>query len=265
MTDERLELCSAGWHKCYADHLARYLFATRYVEGKNVLDAGTGFGYGAYLLRKSGAKTVTAVDINEDVVNTAKSRFADAGLTFLVDDCQTLQRASGPFDTICNFENIEHLPNPERFLSRATTLLRPEGVLLCSSPDPTASAPELDGKPANPFHVHEWPREDFVEMLSRYFGCVDLWVQVVSLACEQRRAAVGNLEKAIDDLRNMPAMFVVRCVRRLLGRPGGWQMIRGLSRGGPEDFPVVPAALAEALGKPSCHYAICTQPKYGPH
>ena len=44
-----------------------YMFAVHYVVGKRVLDAGTGYGYGAAVLAASGASSVLAVDIDQEL------------------------------------------------------------------------------------------------------------------------------------------------------------------------------------------------------
>ena len=46
-------------------HLTRYLTAKKFIQGKTVLDIACGEGYGSYLMKKWGAKTVQGVDIDQ--------------------------------------------------------------------------------------------------------------------------------------------------------------------------------------------------------
>jgi len=59
------------WEDHHADHLSRYLYAAPLVAGRRVLDAGTGPGYGAALLKDAGASHVQAVDIDPATIGGA--------------------------------------------------------------------------------------------------------------------------------------------------------------------------------------------------
>ena len=65
------------WAELSAPHLARYLLAGEYAKNRRVLDAGTGSGYGAHMLKIAGASYVEAVDIDPDTVRYAEDQFAD--------------------------------------------------------------------------------------------------------------------------------------------------------------------------------------------
>jgi predicted RNA methylase len=60
---EQLLLHKATWWGTAQEHIARYLFAARFVANKVVLDAACGSGYGSAYLRHSGAKQVVGVDL----------------------------------------------------------------------------------------------------------------------------------------------------------------------------------------------------------
>ena len=141
---ERLGPGSPTWDAHSAFHVARYLFAADHVRGKRVLDAGTGTGYGARILKAAGAAEVQGIDIDPASIAQAQEKFATEGLQYLVNDCEKLANVQGPFDIICNFENIEHLNQPEAFLANAARLLKDDGLLLCSTPDRATS--EWEGK-----------------------------------------------------------------------------------------------------------------------
>src|ERR1051325_4257955 len=110
------------WSQLSAPHLARYLAAAELAKGSRVLDAGSGAGYGAALLKLAGAVSVQGAELDPDTVRQSHDHFAGAGVEFVVDDCELLEKVAGPFDLICCFEVIEHLQRPERFLRRAAEL-----------------------------------------------------------------------------------------------------------------------------------------------
>jgi 2-polyprenyl-3-methyl-5-hydroxy-6-metoxy-1,4-benzoquinol methylase len=256
---ERIDQTSVHWARLHADHVARYLYAARHVEGKRVLDAGTGTGYGAAILKASGAATVQAVDISPDAIAEATKQFGPSGVSYFVDDCETLRNVEGPFDVICNFENIEHLQKPEEFLKSAARLLARDGKLFCSTPDRAATPPFQGGMPANPHHVTEWYRDDFKQLLERFFRAVDFRVQVVTHGYDARRRAAELLLAEMHVIRRLPVYQLRRFWRWLRGQSNDWTPTFDLLAADVEDFPIHPLGLDRFLGKPWCHFAMCSR------
>lgn len=261
MSVERATPGEANWAELSAPHVARYLFASAYVAGKRVLDAGTGSGYGAALLKSSGAASVLAVDIDTDAIAAASAKFATDRLQYIVDDCEILERATGPFDVICNFENIEHLPHPEKFLAAAAKRLSSDGVLLTSTPDRNSTPPFVNGKPANPFHVNEWYEPEFRKLLEASFGEIEMRIQVRSAALQSRADAVAALRDAL--VWSNPLSLLAFRKLRGSGQNRPWKKLAGLAAPGVGDFPIVPAAVASVYGESWFHLAICRQPRTG--
>jgi len=260
---ERIEPGSVGYEMWHADHIARYLFACQYVAGKHVLDAGTGVGYGATILKAEGASSVQAVDISEEALDYARKHFGDSGVDYILGDCENLDEVSGPIEVICNFENIEHLQKPEAFLAAAVRLLSPKGVLICSAPDPAESSTRLEsGALKNPYHVQEWARTEFEAMLRKYFVDVDVRAQVVALAWHSRKRGLDALNSRLTTLRASPGACLVRLLKRLLGRGSDWwNGMERLIAPSVLEFPIYPASYAALVGTPHCHVAICREPK----
>ncbi|MGA2031135.1 MAG: class I SAM-dependent methyltransferase [Thermoguttaceae bacterium] len=243
------------WAELAAPHLARYLAAAEHVRSRRVLDAGSGAGYGAALLKAAGAVAVQGVDADADAVCQARQRFAAPGLDFHVDDCETLATLASPFDVICCFEVIEHLQRPERFLAQAARLLAADGLLLVSSPDRAATPPFVTGQPRNSFHVHEWYGDEFRALLLGSFAEVELRVQVESIAVESRRTAVAALREGLM-WSNPLLVFLWRKLRFGKGQRA-WTRLAGLAAPAPADYPIVPAPLASVFGTPAYHFALC--------
>jgi SAM-dependent methyltransferase len=255
---ERLGPGSSTWTADSAGHLARYLYAAKLVEGRRVLDAGTGLGYGAAILKEAGARSVQAVDIDAPSIARAREAYRIDGLDYLVDNCESLANVSGPFDVICNFENIEHLRHPERFLAASARLLADDGVLLCSTPEPD---PAADGQPKNPFHVTEWNREGFRALLSGSFADVEIRVQVELLAATLRMEAAQNLNDHLSYLWAMPLARLSRAIAGLIGRRRAWAKVDALGAPAIADYLIAPAHTASIVGKPMCHFAFCRSPR----
>jgi 2-polyprenyl-3-methyl-5-hydroxy-6-metoxy-1,4-benzoquinol methylase len=232
------------------------------VEGRSVLDAGTGPGYGAAILREAGAIYVQAVDVDEPSIAAATTRYSIPNLEFIVDDCEKLEKVRTPVDVICSFENIEHLRGPENFLKAATRILSSSGILLVSSPDRGGTCPPwIDGKPSNPYHFFEWYRDEFECLLSKYFRKVDLRTQAVSHAAIVRRQATDNLRQHLKYLWTTPLTRFFRGLGGLMGRTYPWPDIEGLSADTVYDYPILSESAVKAVGRAVSHYAICTDPR----
>ena len=259
MTVERAVPGEAAWAELSAPHMARYLLAAEFAQGQQVLDAGSGAGYGASILNHAGAHEVHGVDVDPQAVRLAQERFGGPHVHFLVDDCEVLLSISQRVDLICCFEAIEHLERPERFLRRAGKLLKREGTLLVSTPDRASTPPFVNGRPRNPYHVNEWSRDEFETLLSAHFSSVEMRVQVESVALHCRLEAVRALRQGLM-WTNPLAAFLLRKwpTTRRAERP--WKKLSGLAAATIADYPIIASRLAPAYGKTCFHFAICRQP-----
>ena len=86
---ERFDPDLMGGSLLEAEHLARYRWAGALVEGKRVLDAGCGTGYGSELLASQGAAEVVGVDVDADAIEAA-SRSDSRRATLKIRLCSVL-------------------------------------------------------------------------------------------------------------------------------------------------------------------------------
>lgn len=93
------------------DHVHRYLFAEKYVNGR-VLDAACGCGYGSKILLES-ASEVVGVDDSLEAIEWAREFFR--GPNFIKGRIEQAPW-TGKFETVVSLETIEHLKNPEEAL-----------------------------------------------------------------------------------------------------------------------------------------------------
>jgi SAM-dependent methyltransferase len=158
------------------EHWHRYAWAARVVQGKRVLDAACGEGYGAALLARNAA-SVLGADISESAIAHARARYGDLpNLRFAQHDVTALDALpSASFDVIVSFETLEHVHDQERMIAGFERLLAPGGVLLISSPDKRTYS-EVGGF-RNEFHVRELYREELLTLLRAHFDQVRLYGQ----------------------------------------------------------------------------------------
>jgi 2-polyprenyl-3-methyl-5-hydroxy-6-metoxy-1,4-benzoquinol methylase len=158
------------------EHLARYYFATPYIQGR-VLDIACGTGYGCHMVAKVCKREVAeiiGVDNDAETVLYAHREYNHQKVTYLLGDAEDphLPDKLGAFDTILSFETIEHLNNDQLFMDSLYRMLKPGGTLVLSSPFGRGR-----GKPTSePFHVHQLTSEQFEELFIR-FTHVDIYYQ----------------------------------------------------------------------------------------
>jgi len=210
MAVERLVPEGEAWKELIGEHKSRYLFAGRYAQGRRVLDAGCGVGYGTRMLVEAGAAEVVGVDISDEALATARKKFSHECITFAQDDCETLTRVSGPFDIAVAFESLEHIADASSFVRRISELLAPQGIFVVSTPNKLLSA-HSNGGPLNPFHVREFSPDEFQDLLSPRFSNV--------LMMGQRwTAALSSLYCISYPSWSNPMMRIGRWLQRRRGR-----------------------------------------------
>ncbi len=148
------------------EHLHRYLLAKQAVVGKTVLDIASGEGYGSAMLAES-ARRVTGVDISQEAVSHAQTKYRAENLEFRLGSCSVIPLGDASVDVVVSFETIEHHDEHEAMMREIKRVLRPDGVMIISSPDKL----EYSDKPGyrNPYHIHELYRDEFRKLLDLYF------------------------------------------------------------------------------------------------
>ncbi|HLH42342.1 MAG TPA: methyltransferase domain-containing protein [Bryobacteraceae bacterium] len=157
----------------WAEHIARYAFATRLAAGKRVLDAGCGAGYGTAELSSTAALAVgTDIALLESWRPAAASRpkYCQASV-------EAMPFPASSFDLVVAFEVIEHLHDWRALLQEARRVLAPGGSFVVSTPNRVYYTESRGAGGPNPFHVHEFDFEEFSAALREFFPKVDVWVQ----------------------------------------------------------------------------------------
>jgi 2-polyprenyl-6-hydroxyphenyl methylase/3-demethylubiquinone-9 3-methyltransferase len=110
--------------------------AMRPLAGKSALDVGCGAGLLAEPLARMGA-AVTAIDAANELIEAAKAHAAGAGLAIDY-RCAAVEDLPGQFDLVTAMEVIEHVADPQSFVTSLAARLAPGGLLLLSTPNRTA-------------------------------------------------------------------------------------------------------------------------------
>ncbi len=150
-------------------HLSIYWFFASFVQGRRVLDIGSGTGYGAAHLRRAGAVEVAGVDRDPRSVAYATFHFNLPGLRFLVADAQELPPDLGVFDVIVSSNVFEHLADPARALSQMRRHLQPGGSFVLVVP-PIVDEASLAANRRIVFHKSNLFVWQWADLLKQFFS-----------------------------------------------------------------------------------------------
>jgi len=155
----------------FLEHEQRYVFASRYVAGKVVLDVACGAGVGTSFLRRMGAGRVWGLDIAPDAIAYARARYPEC--EFAQSEATSLCLPDCSVDVVVSFETLEHVKDQKRFLRECWRVLRPGGLLICSTPNTTI----YRWQGGNPFHIRELTLREFADFVSTHFEDLRLFSQ----------------------------------------------------------------------------------------
>lgn len=175
-----------------AEHLVRYRLAASLVQGRRVLDAASGEGYGTALLSDAGARSAVGIDYDRDAVAHARAKY---GLDYREADVTALPFADGSFDLVVSFETIEHVADPPGALAEFRRVLDEDGVLVVSTPNARVY------RVGNPYHLCEYTTAEFVDLLGTYFPSVrPLYQQswVMSSVLDDVQLRLDDGRRALD-------------------------------------------------------------------
>ena len=165
--------------KIRLEHYHRYATILDLVAGKTVLDVACGEGYGSAMLSQSAA-SVTGVDISAEAVRHASNSYhLRTNLRYLEGSATALQLPDACFDVVVSFETIEHLAEQEEMLAELRRVLRPDGVLVISSPNRPVYTEESGEH--NEFHVKELDFYEFDMLLKSRFPAVQYYGQRIQM------------------------------------------------------------------------------------
>lgn len=176
-TGERFVPTEAG--EIRQEHLHRYAWCLPAVAGKDVLDIACGEGYGSAAMAGV-ARSVTGVDISHEAVEHARSTYGSrTNLRYLQGSAAAIPLADASVDVVVSYETVEHLHEQEEMLAEIRRVLRPDGVLVMSSPNRVTYSEKAGHH--NGFHVRELDFDEFATLLGRQFAAVRYLGQKLSV------------------------------------------------------------------------------------
>lgn len=219
-TGERfLPECSG---EIWYEHWHRYALARQLSQHCTVLDVACGEGYGAAMVSETAYKVV-GVDLSVDVIQHAKNNYRHhTNLQFVTASCECLPFPDASFDFAISFETIEHIEKQKEFISELKRVLRPDGILILSSPNKRLYSDAHDYH--NEFHVRELYRNELDELLHEAFPHI-FWLGQKLLfhsAIWPENQACATTEYLVNDGRQVavvshpsvePMYYIVVCSR----------------------------------------------------
>ena len=202
------------------EHWHRYAFARALCNGKRVLDAACGEGYGSAMLAPL-ASQVIGVDVDATTIAHAQAKYRDvANLRFQHGSVSALDLDDASVDVIVSFETIEHLAEQEAMLAEFRRVLAADGLLVISSPD--RETYNADGAAPNPYHVRELSRGEFETLLRSRFPALALYGQKLAFHSTLWRLPDGEgsaqalllaEDGALATAHEAPVYYVAVCAR----------------------------------------------------
>jgi 2-polyprenyl-3-methyl-5-hydroxy-6-metoxy-1,4-benzoquinol methylase len=155
----------------YRRHLVVYEWIAAQIGGLRAIDMACGEGYGADVLAGSAA-SVVGVDANPEAHEHARLRYPRANLRFARELVDTFSEDA---DTVVFLQTIEHIEDPGAVLEHFRSLVGGRGPVFVSTPNVLTLAPKGAPRSDNPWHVHEYRREEFEALCRGHFATVRLF------------------------------------------------------------------------------------------
>lgn len=138
--------------------------ARRPLSGRSALDVGCGAGLVCEPMARLGAD-VTGVDASAENIGVASAHAESSALDIRYMAGELASLNLGTFDLVTSFEVIEHVADKLVFLKQLAASLKPDGMLVMSTPNRTAASRLLLVEAAErvgyvPRGTHDW--NDFI-------------------------------------------------------------------------------------------------------
>ncbi len=140
--------------------LLAYCKAAELIEG-DVLEIGTGEGYGAEVLAPHATRFITLDKMTPERI------YQDANVEFIEASVPPIPAANNSFDYVVSFQVIEHIKRDFDFVREVHRVLKPGGKFIVTTPNAPMSLTR------NPWHVREYRPEELTNILECHFSKVE--------------------------------------------------------------------------------------------
>ncbi len=213
--------------KIRLEHYHRYAVVIDIVKEKDVLDVACGEGYGSSFMATV-ARSVVGVDISDEAIQHALATYTKPNLTFCQGSATALAFADASYDVVVSFETIEHLAEQAEMLSELRRVLRPDGLLVISSPNRPVYSEESGEH--NEFHVKELDFKEFDKLLKTQFSAIHYFGQRILMGSviQPLKGGQGSFRAWHDDGSDLkpnaghlaePVYFVAICGKHQIDLP----------------------------------------------
>ncbi|QHI35241.1 putative S-adenosylmethionine-dependent methyltransferase/MSMEI_2290 [Kordia antarctica] len=130
-----------------------FFFAKKHIKATDkVLEIGAGSGYFASLLN---AENYVGLEYNDKAIEDAATRNVTLINQSIQDFSKTHKTA---FDIACNFQVLEHVPNPNEFINASLATLKKGGLLIIGVPSANSILTNNKNHVLNfpPHHITRW-------------------------------------------------------------------------------------------------------------
>jgi SAM-dependent methyltransferase len=161
------------------------------------------------------------VDIADDALAEAQRNYHRPNLSFQKADVEKLPEnphLGGSFDTIVNLENLEHLQHGDQFVAGARACLRPDGILVVSTPNGDLTERDEQGNIKNQFHIKEYTQQELTTLLAPRFERVEVFGQWRTPAGKARLMSETKQFQIICELYYNPFARLWRGLKGLMGK-----------------------------------------------
>jgi 2-polyprenyl-3-methyl-5-hydroxy-6-metoxy-1,4-benzoquinol methylase len=149
--------------------------------GLRILEVGSGGGHVLRMFRQS---KLTAVDVSEVFLKTARENLAGYDVELRQGEIDKLGLPAASFDRIICTEVLEHTVDPDAILREIARLLRPDGWAVITVPnDPLINRVKKMVRLSpvgwvlrdrinwggDHYHIHQWRPAEFQAVLARHF------------------------------------------------------------------------------------------------
>ncbi len=164
----------------FLSHKFAYEYVRNFTDkNSSVLEIGPGDGYGTHYLSEY-CGHIEGVDILEDVVNRANSKYKNEKCLFKLYDGKKLNYPEKSFDVVISFHCIEHVKNVKKYLNNIKRVLKSGGVCILTTPSRTYRLAK-NQKPWNSEHLREYDSKILSKEISKTFNNF----QILSVSAKQ--------------------------------------------------------------------------------